>query len=127
LFPAAIIDSLCHVWKLLLVVLIVILLVGRDVGTDLLSETSTSVHVKAKQNIPDGQELLLQVGAVEHDVSSSSFVEAQKSCCAVSIVCGFKIVSTVTIDTIVGITIIDGLIVGGVVCCGSGGLQTKSR
>lgn len=113
----AITDSLCHVWKLLLVVLLIVILVGRDVGTDVLSEISTSVHVTAKQNIPDGQELLLQVGAVEHDVSSSSFVEAHKSCCAVSIVCGFEI-STVAI-------VIDGLIVGGVVC--SGGLQTKSR
>ena len=115
----AITDSLCHVWKLLLVVLLIVILVGRDVGTDVLSEISTSVHVKAKQNIPDGQELLLQVGAVEHDVSSSSFVEAHKSCCVVSIVCGFEI-STVAIDTVVGMTIIDGLIVGG-------GLQTKSR
>jgi hypothetical protein len=107
---------------LLLVVLLIVILVGRDVGTDVLSEISTSVHVKAKQNIPDGQELLLQVGAVEHDVSSSSFVEAHKSCCVVSIVCGFEIVSTVSIDTVVGMTIIDGLIVGGL-----GGLQTKSR
>jgi hypothetical protein len=117
LFPAAITDSLCHVWKLLLFGVMIGLFVGRDVGTDLTFETSTSVHVKAKQNILDGQESTTQLGAVEHDISSSSLVEAQKNCC-VSIVCGF--------DAVVGMFIIDGPIVGGVVCSGDGS-QTKSR
>ena len=72
LFPAAITDSLCHVWKLLFGVMIG-LFVGRDVGTDLTFETSTT---------------------------------------------GF--------DAVVGMFIIDGPIVGGVVCSGDGS-QTKSR
>jgi hypothetical protein len=38
------------------------------------------LHVKAKQNICDGHEVLAQLGAEAHDTSNLSFVDAHSNC-----------------------------------------------